>query len=108
MKYKSLTNQQIIISIDRLTRFKYTEDKYLRVFKDIIISNLINPIIKKSELDSMDYDEIKNIAETIFNDSLPKSDGDYTINFRLKENENNIYNLSDEAQKLLNNKLNYK
>ena len=108
MKYKSLTNQQIIISIDRLTRFKYTEDKYLRVFKDIIISNLINPIIKKSELDSMDYDEIKNIAETIFNDSLPKSDGDHTINFRLKENENNIYNLSDEAQKLLNNKLNYK
>ena len=108
MKYKPLTNQQIIISIDRLTRFKYTEDKYLRVFKDIIISNLINPIIKKSELDLMDYEEIKNIAETIFNASLPKSDGDYTINLRLKENENNIYNLSNETQKLLNNKLNYK
>ncbi len=108
MKYKPLTNQQIIISIDRLTRFKYTEDKYLRVFKDIIISNLINPIIKKSELDLMDYEEIKNIAETIFNSSLPQSDGDYTINFRLQENENNIYKLSDDTQKLLKNKLNYK
>ncbi len=108
MKYKPLTEQQIIISIDRLTRFKPTEDKYLRVFKDIIVSNLIRPVIKKSELDLMNYSEIKDIAETIFNASLQEQNDDYTINFRLKDYENRIYNNSAEVQKLLNNKLNYK
>ncbi len=108
MKYKTLTEQQIIISIDRLTRFKPTEEKYLRVFKDIIISNLIQPAVKKSELDLMDYSEIKNIAETIFNASLQAQDNDYTINLRLKGYENSVYNNSPEVQKLLNNKLNYK
>ncbi len=108
MKYKQLTEQQIIISIDRLTRFKNTEDKYLRVFKDIILSNLITPVIKKSELENMDYLEITNLAETIFNASLPESDGDYTINLRLKDYENSIYNNNKEVQKLLENKLNYK
>ena len=108
MKYKQLTEQQIIISIDRLTRFKNTEDKYLRVFKDIILSNLITPVIKKSELENMDYLEITNLAETIFNASLPESDGDYTINLRLKDYENSIYNNNKEVQKLLENQLNYK
>ena len=28
MKYKKLTKEQIIISLDRLTRFKNTKDKY--------------------------------------------------------------------------------
>ena len=55
MKYKKLKKEQLLISIDRLTRFKPTEEKYLRVFKDIIISNLIEPKLKKSELENMDY-----------------------------------------------------
>ena len=50
MKYKKLTPEQIKISLDRLTRFKFTREKYLRVFSDIILSNLIEPKIKKSEL----------------------------------------------------------
>ena len=32
MKYKTLTKEQILISLDRLTRFKPTKEKYLRVF----------------------------------------------------------------------------
>ena len=47
IKFKKLTEQQVIISIDRLTRFKPTEEKYLRVFSDIITSNLIEPHLKK-------------------------------------------------------------
>ena len=50
MKYKKLTPEQIKISLDRLTRFKFTREKYLRVFSDIILSNLIEPKIKKNEL----------------------------------------------------------
>ena len=48
MKYKKLTPEQIKISLDRLPRFKFTREKYLRVFSDIILSNLIEQKIKKS------------------------------------------------------------
>lgn len=107
MKFKPLTDRQIIISIDRLTRFKHPEEKYLRVFKDIITSALIEPVYKKRELDSMDYEEIKNLAETIFNGSLPEENIDNEINLILQEYENNTFNISPEVQKLLDNHLNY-
>ena len=48
LKIKPLLKEQIIISIDRLTRFKCPEEKYLRVFSDIIVSSLIEPKLKKS------------------------------------------------------------
>ena len=59
MKIKPLTKEQLTISVDRLTRFKDPEIKYLRVFKDIITNNLIEPKLKKQELDNMDYEELK-------------------------------------------------
>lgn len=69
-KIKPMNKQQIIISLDRLTRFKNPEDKYLRVFKDIITSNLIEPKYKKSELNSMDYAQVRDLAQAIINYSL--------------------------------------
>lgn len=107
MKYKPLTDKQILISIDRLTRFKLTEEKYLRVFKDIITSSLQEPVYKKRDLDEMDYAELTSLAEEIFNASLPQCENDYSINKILSEYENSVFNNSEEVQKLLNNKLNY-
>ena len=106
MKYKNLTKSQIIISIDRLTRFKPVEEKYLRVFKDIIISNLIEPKYKKSALDSMDCETIRDIATEIFNSSI-ETEIDLSINEYLKIYETSIYNLSEDAKKLLDNNLNF-
>ncbi|OLA77520.1 MAG: hypothetical protein BHW55_04790 [Candidatus Melainabacteria bacterium 35_41] len=107
MKIKPLTEEQLIISIDRLTRFKDTETKYLRVFKDIITNNLIEPKYKKSELDELDYETIKNYAECIINSSLEKSTGNYLINQRLYDYENSVFKLDANTQKLLKNKINY-
>ena len=70
MKIKPLTKEQIIISADRLTRFKEPEIKYLRVYKDIITNNLIEPKYKKTDLDEMDYEELTNYAQKIINYSL--------------------------------------
>lgn len=112
LKIKPLTKEQIIISLDRLTRFKFTEDKYLRVFKDIIVSNLIYPKYKKSRLDLMDYAQLTSIAQEIFNFSLSFHNltltGDYNINSRLREYENSVFDLSKDMQVLLNNKIDYK
>ncbi len=112
IKIKPLTKEQILISIDRLTRFKIPETKYLRVFKDIIVNNLISPKYKKLELDSMDYSEIACIATEIINFSLAKLnlelENDYLINKRLFEYENSIFKIDKNVEKLIKNRINYK
>lgn len=112
IKIKPLTKQQIIISLDRLTRFKPAEDKYLRVFKDILINNLIFPKFKKNQLDSMDYETLKDFAQNIFNLSLEslniKLSKDFSINKKLLEYEKSIFKLDENTKKLLENKIDYK
>lgn len=108
MKIKPLTKEQLIISVDRLTRFKDTEKKYLRVYKDIIINNLIEPKLKKQELDNMDYRELAELAESIINSSLPEKNDDLLINQRLYDYENSVFRLNENTQNLLKNKINYK
>lgn len=111
LKIKPLTEEQIIISIDRLTRFKYPEVKYLRVFKDIISSNLIAPKYKKSELDEMDYSEIRDLAQEIINYSLEcqnlKVENDLSVNKTLKYYENTVFYLDTNAIKFLDNEINF-
>ena len=108
MKYKKLSEEQIIISLDRLTRFKNTKEKYLRVFFDIILSNLIEPKFKKSDLEKMSFSYIRDCAQEIFNNSLGyKTAPDYSINKKLMDYENSVFK-NDDVQVLLENKLDYK
>ena len=111
-KVKPLTKDQLIISIDRLTRFKNTEVKYLRVFFDILTNNLITPKFKKSDLESMDYSELKTWAEYIINYSLEQLgcqlDKDYSLNQKLFDYEKAVFECDANVQKLLKNKINYK
>ena len=98
MKYKKLTKEQILISADRLTRFKNTKEKYLRVFSDVIFSNLIEPKLKKTDILNMDFREISDIVTEIFNISLGENK-DNTINNLLKEYENGVYVNDNDAEK---------
>lgn len=112
LKIKPLTKEQLTISINRLTRFKNPEIKYLRVFKDILTNNLIHPKYKKQELDEMDYLNLKDLAQEVINFSLEclhvTSNGDFSINQQLFDYENHIFKLSSETEHLLKNKINYK
>lgn len=112
VKVKPLTKEQLTISIDRLTRFKNPEVKYLRVFGELITNNLIQPKYKKSDIEKMDSEEVKKLAELIINYSLenlglPK-DEDYIINQRLYDYEKSVYIISENIEKFLKNKINYK
>lgn len=83
----------------------------MRVFKDIILSNLIEPRFKRKDLDVMEYSRLKDYAEYILNKSvdalvLAKTNS-LKINEKLSAYENKIFNLSDEVNELLNNKINY-
>lgn len=111
MKYKKLTQEQIIISLDRLTRFKKTREKYLRVYSDILTTCLIEPKFKRSEIESMDFSQLSSIVSEIFNNSLSKNNLDLSLNNKiisfLTKYENNIFINDDNTQELLNNNINY-
>ena len=113
MKYKNLTKEQLIISFDRLTRFKPTKEKYFRVFSDIILSNLIEPVYKKFELLNMTAVDITKITEKIINTSLADVSADFVIdsNFEinsiLKDYENSVFKNDEETQEFLNNCIDY-
>lgn len=111
-KIKPLTKSQIIISLDRLTRFKYTEDKYLRVFKEIVTSNLVHPKFKKIQLDLMSYEILVQLVEDIFNLSLKSLNialsKDFRINSKLLKYEKSVFKIDANVQKLLENKIDYK
>lgn len=107
MKYKKLTKEQIVISLDRLTRFKNTKEKYLRVYGDIISSSLIEPKIRKTDIEFMDFEEITAIVTDIFNNSISSDESDLRVNNILKKYENSVFNNDESVQKLLNNRINY-
>ena len=115
MKYKKLTKDQIIISLDRLTRFKNTKIKYLRVFTDILLNNLIEPKLSKKYIEKKDFSEITSIACKIFNESVKsltscnisnKTCSKNIINI-LKDYENSVFKNEEETQKLLSNDIDY-
>lgn len=111
IKVKNLSEKELIISIDRLTRFKYPEDKYLRVFKELILSNLIEPKFKKKDLDVFDYSSLRDFAQLIINNSIKEftgnTDNSGDINKSLIEYETSVFSINDEAMQLLNNNINY-
>ncbi len=119
MKYKNLTIEQIIISLDRLTRFKNTREKYLRVYSDILISSLIEPKLKKSDIECMDFSVITDYVSEIFNGSVysllsTKDKNNFTAREQessllsfIRDYENNIFVNDNETQKLLNNSFDY-
>ena len=111
-KIKPLTKEQILISLDRLTRFKEPEKRYLRVFEEIITSNLIEPKYKKSDIENLDYNIITELATEIINFSLVslglKLTEDYSINQQIFEYENKIFEIDEPNKIFLQNKIDYK
>ena len=112
-KIKPMGREQLLISFDRLTRFKEPELCYIRVFTDIITSNLIEPKFKKFELEQMSCEDLRNLAQKIINISLDELfpnapiDPDFTINKRILDYEKSVFKISDKFIPLLDNKINY-
>ena len=107
MKYKTLSKEQLLISLDRLTRFKPTKEKYLRVFYDVILSNLIEPKFKRSDVERLDIYQVREFAEHIINSSIISDEINYETNAKIKLYENSVFNNDEDTQILLDNKINY-
>ena len=112
MKYKNLTKEQIVISLDRLTRFKNTREKYIRVYSDILNLSLIEPKLKKSDIENMDFSLLSEYVSEIINKSISEilsipSSIEKRVNTFLKNYENSVFNNDDDTQKLLSNNIDY-
>lgn len=104
--------ERLVISFDRLTRFKNPEEKYLRVFKDVLTNNLIYPKYKKNELDMLDYEHLTYLTEYVINNSIKGLSDSYTesdlyINYLVQTMENSVFKIDENTEKLLNNQINY-
>lgn len=108
MRFKKLTKEQIIISLDRLTRFKNTREKYLRVFSDILLTNLIEPKLRKQDISDLDFNLLISYVAEIFNASLDKKyPQSNIINNYIKNYENSIFNNCSDTQVLLSSNIDY-
>lgn len=115
MRFKYLTVDQILISLDRLTRFKNTHEKYLRVFLDILSTCLIEPKYKKNDIENFDFDIITEYVSNIINESLNNILGDIDNNYelnsviqkQLKNYENSVFHNNYDTEKMLDNSIDY-
>ena len=107
-----MTLYDLTISLDRLTRFKYTERKYLRVFSCIISKYLTEPKLNKNDIEKISPKIMRQIVEIIWNSSIEKygiqTNNDFSLNGLIIKEEKNAFNISDEINELLNAKINYK
>ena len=70
VKYKLLTFDELVINLDRLSRFKLPETSYNRVFNSILYRNLISPKYSQTDIEKLSADYISQIVKKIWNESV--------------------------------------
>lgn len=107
IKFKYLTLDELIISIDRLSRFKLPDESYNRVFTSIISKCLITPKYSKKEIENLPEKDFSKIVKEIWNKSVEKI-------FGKQKKQNNILkilavssfkNLDERTKTLINTPL---
>lgn len=98
IKFKLMTLSDLVISLDRLTRFKNPEIKYRRVFYDIILRHLIVPSVSKHKLDELPSTFLADVVQKIWNTSVEKLFGNIKKLelIKIADFDNQQYNVSDE------------
>ncbi len=110
IKFKLMTLQDLVISLDRLTRFKNPEIKYRRVFYDIILRHLISPSVSKHKLDELPPSFLVSVVQEIWNTSVKSlfDDCSFENSITLRDLDNQQYNISDDyTLELMNSDLNF-
>ena len=110
LKFSIVSKQDLVLSLDRLTRFKHPQVKYYRVFSDLITKYLIEPKLSKKDIDSLPIPLIKSIVECIWNDSVASYfncvNKDFTLNSILLDEIKNTYILDSDTLQLIDININ--
>lgn len=110
IKFLPVTPDDLVLALDRLTRFKYPEIKYYRVFSELICKYVTEPKLSKKQIIELDTDILKSIIETLWNESVklhnPAVKSDKHLQKILLKELYNTYNLSDEVKRLVDININ--
>lgn len=111
IKYKLLSFQELVINLDRLSRFKLPEESYFRVFTSILFKCLIFPKYSKQDLEVLSPNLISKYVKIIWNASIKElfsiSKNNDEANKALKLMSNIPFkNIDSYTKILMNTKLN--
>ncbi len=70
VKFKLLTFDELVINLDRLSRFKLPEDTFFRVFSSVILKNLIYPKFSHKDVEILNPEYISFLFLKIWNKSV--------------------------------------
>lgn len=110
-KIKPMTIEELTLAVDRLTRFKFPEIKYNRVFREIIAKYQISPKIGFKEYEKLLEEEICEKVERIFNVSVENISGGKVFECNLYkfiyELDNSVFEINEQTKKLMQAKIPY-
>ena len=99
ISYKLIMYDDLLISIDRLSRFKHPTLKYKRVYFDLLTKYLMSPKLSKKQLESLSAKVINSYIELIWSNSvnaLFKTNNKYNLFNLIKETDEKTFNINDE------------
>ena len=102
IKFTPASPEDLILALDRLTRFKYPEIKYYRVFSELLCKYFKEPRLSKNQIKDMDTAVLKRLVEIFWNESVsnytPAVKSDKQLNELLLKEIYDTYNLSQEVK----------
>ena len=102
---KPMTVDEMILALDRISRFKFPEKKLKRVYVETICSNLISPSLKKVDIEKFDNKSLSELFCEIWNYSISfnfkTSNKNYELNKNYIEQEKKCYFLTKDIIDLM-------
>ena len=110
IKYNLLSFDELVISLDRLSRFKTPEEIFPRVFHSVIFKHLLYPKYSKKDIDFINIETICNIFTQIWNDSVKTCcncsiENDFVFDNLISIIRSTFSNIDENTNFLLNSKL---
>lgn len=109
IKYKLLTKEELIISLDRISRFKSPDESYNRVFNLILYKCLITPKLSKKDLETLPKEKLSKYVQIIWNESVKKlyskTANNDEANNALKFLSTSVFKIDEQTKKLINTNL---
>lgn len=111
IKYNLIPFNELVVNLDRLSRFKLPENSFPRVFYSIVLKYLINPKYSKNDILNEDVSLVSEIVKQIWNDSVDKCCKSLNINTEINSAiktliKNTFKNIDDKTSVLIKTNLN--
>ena len=111
IKYKLLSFDELVINLDRLTRFKLPEDSYNRVFSSILFKCLISPKYSKKDIENLNSKIISKFVQKIWNESVKsvfktEKENDFLFAAKKLIINRTFKNIDDRTKDFINTRLN--